>query len=151
MSFPRPSKSVLALATTSATNGETITASVDTLGFNHLTLGLHLTTSNSTSNKPSVLKLSEADTTDATNFSDITAFVGGGTGGFTIPAASTSTSTPNVYQFKVDLRGRKRYIKLSYSPVTTQSGTVWANLDKPQKAPTTGTPSAAGALLVVEG
>lgn len=152
MSFPRPTKSVLLLATTQVTNGEAYApAAVDTKGFNHLTIGVHLTTSNNATNKPSVLKLTESDTTDATNYSDITAFVGGGTGGFTIPSASTSTSTPNVYQFKVDLRGRKRYIKLACTPLTTQSATVWAELGKGQKAATASNPSDAGALLVVEG
>lgn len=140
-------KAVLVLATTSLTNGATGTGSVDCMGFDKLSLDILQTTSNNTTNKLATCKLSESDTTDATNFSDITAFVGGGAGGFTVPAADTSNS--QLYKLNVDLRGRKRYIKLSVSPVTTQSLTAIANLTKAEQQPVSA--ANAGVALLVEG
>jgi hypothetical protein len=140
-------KAVLALATTSVTNAGTATGSIDVMGYDRLSLDVLQTTSDDTTNNLSVCKLSESDTTDATNYSDITAFVGDGTGGFTIPAANTSVS--QLYKFNLDLRGRKRYIKLTASPVTTQSITAIGNLTRGEQDPMTATN--AGVALLVEG
>lgn len=140
-------KAVLVLATTSLTNGATGTGSVDTLGYDFLSLDVLQTTSNAVSNKLSVCKLSESDTTDATNYSDVTEFVGGGAGGFTVPNADTSNS--QLYKMNMALRGRKRYIKLTASPVTTQSITAIANLSKGEQDPVTATN--AGVAVLVEG
>lgn len=146
---PIMSKSVLALATSSTTNGATATALVDTLGFNHLDLNVHMTTADSTTNVVTTLKLSESDDTVATNFADISKFVAGGTGGFTKPAPNTTTTTPNLYKFLVDLRGRKRYLKVTVTPPTTQSITIWGDLHRGAKAPVTA--ADAGGIALVEG
>lgn len=141
------SKAVLVLATTSLTNGATGTGSVDTLGYDFLSLDVLQTTSNAVSNNLSVCKLAESDTTDSTNYSDVTKFVGDGTGGFTVPNADTSNS--QLYKLNMNLRGRKRYIKLSASPVTTQSVTAIANLSRAEQAPVTA--ANAGVAVLVEG
>ena len=129
------------LKESSVTNAGTATAAIDTLGFKHLALLLTQSTSNNTTNKVSVCKLSESDTTDATNYSDIAAFVGGGAGGWTIPAASTTATEK--YQFHVNLLGRKRYIKLTVSPVTTQTFSLASVLTTGEQPPVT----AAGASV----
>lgn len=150
MSLSRPNKSVLVLASTSTTNGATATGQIDTLGFKTLTLDVNMTTADSTTNKLTTLKLSESDDTVATNFVDITAFTGGtNSGNFTLPAPSTSTNQPNLYKFNVDLRGRKRYLKVTVTPPTTQTITVWGVLQKGDKAPATA--AEAGAVALVEG
>jgi len=115
-------KPVVMLAETSLTNGASSTSRIDTLGYKRLTLVLRQSTSNSTSNKLATCKLSEADVTSSSSATSITEFVGGGTGGFTIPAADASN--PQIYEFNVDLLGRKRYLFLEVSPVTTQTLTA---------------------------
>ena len=116
--MPTPSpKAVIAISPTSTTNGATTTGSFDTLGYDFAVIDVMATTSNDTTNNFSVLTLSEGDTT-----STYTAVSTGDTD-FTIPAADTSNNSV-IAQFRVDLRGRKRYLKLSCSPVTTQ--TIWA-------------------------
>jgi hypothetical protein len=126
--FPQ-SKVFVALQTTSVTNAGTATSqNIDCAGFDFLSLDLVSTTSDNVTNKPTVLKLQEADTTDATNFADITGFRGGTD--FTIPNWGTNTSTILPQKFNVDLRHRKRYIRLLVSPVTTQSFTAVANLHR---------------------
>lgn len=133
-----PSKATVFLQTTSATNGETVTSqNLDTLGFDYVTIDLLQTTSNNTTNNPATLKLQHADTTDATNFSDISGFVGDTD--FTIPTVGTNTSTVSSYKFNVDIRHKKRYIRLLVSPITTQSFTAVANLMRGEISPSTAT------------
>lgn len=144
----RPSlKTDVAITPASFTNGATASGNIDTLGFNWLTLDVVTSTSNDTTNNPSVLKLSESDDTVVTNFSDITEFVGDDSDGFTIPDAVTSGDW--AVKFNVDLRGRKRYIKCSVSPVTTQVVAAVANLGVGDEAP--GNDAADDMKAVVEG
>jgi hypothetical protein len=82
-----------------------------------------------------VLKVQQSETTDASNFSDITALVGDGTGGFTVPSAPTATTTAPYAVLSVDLRGKKRYLRVLIGPVTTQTFSVVAALAKAKEAP----------------
>jgi hypothetical protein len=132
-------KSVYGLLGTGVTNGATVTARIDRLGFDHLSLDLVMGTADVVSNSPSVLKFTEGDTTVLTNASAVTELTGGtATGNFTIPAADTAN--PNAYRFNIDLRGRKRYLFLSVSPRTTQQ-TIFAGRLRRAKE----TPAATGA------
>jgi hypothetical protein len=89
------------------------------------------------SNKPTVLKLQEADTTDATNLANVSGAVGGTD--FTIPNANTAATAvlQNNYKFNVDLKGRKRYLSPTISPATTQVITIIANLGRGEQSPVT--------------
>lgn len=122
----RHHKSVVSLMGTGVTNGATVTANIDTLDYDYCVVNVLMGTSNNTSNNPSTLKLSESDDTVATNFADIAAFTGDSTAGFTI--ANADTSNPNVYRLHVDCRTRKRYLKLTVTPVTTQETVMLAQL-----------------------
>ena len=119
---PAPRKHVVSLLGTGVTNGANVTAAIDTLGFDYADITVILGTANTTSNKPSVLTISESDDT-TTNTSTF-----GCTGGtdFTIPVADTSN--PNVYNFLLDCRYRKRYLTLSVTPRTTQEAFMHAEL-----------------------
>lgn len=130
---PSP-KSVLVVASQSATAGATVTGSVDTQGFDWLTLDMVQHTVAAATNKLTVCKISESDTTDATNYSDVTALVGGGAGGFAIP--NIDTQNPSMFKFNLDLKKRKRYLKLSLSPATTQTVYAVANLHIAEQEPT---------------
>jgi hypothetical protein len=140
-------KPVFMLAESSLTNGASATARIDTLGYKYLELFLRQSTSNSTSNKLATCKLSEADVTSSTSATAITKFVGGGAGGFTIPAADTAN--PQAYSFQIDLRGRKRYIFLEVSPVTTQTFTAVGALGRAEQ--NLQTAAHLGTALFVEG
>lgn len=136
---PQPRKSVILLQSAGITAGGTASANLDCVGFDYLELDVFATTSNNATNNPSVLKLSESDITDATGFSDVTAFVGDGTGGFTVPASPTTTTANTPVKFAVDLRHRKRYLKLTVSPLTTQDIWAIAELAKAEVSPITTT------------
>ena len=138
-------KSDVFLQTTSVTNGATASAFLDTLGFDAVTIDLVSTTADNATNNPSVLKFSEGDTTTAAT--DITELVGDGTGGFTVPSWHTATANAKTVKFNIDLRHRKRYLKLTVSPVTTQSFTAIANFYKGELAPVNTTDSNVLALV----
>ena len=140
-------KAVLAIAAASTTNGATVTGNIDTLGFDRLNIDVFSTTADVVSNKFQTCKLSHSDTTDATNFSDLTAFVAGGTGGFTL--ANADTSAGYIVKFNVDTKKTKRYVKVSVSPRTTQTIGAIANLWCAEQTPTAA--SAANVNTLVEG
>lgn len=142
MSLPY-SKQVIAISQTSATNGETVTGNIDTKGFDFLSIDVITSTSNNVTNNPSVLKLSESDTTDVSTFANISGAVGDTD--FTIPASVTSGNWG--VKFNVDLVGRKRYLKVSSTPVTTQTFTVIGNLFKGVNSPSTSTVADVKALV----
>lgn len=119
-----------------ATNGATLTSdTIDTLDYDYLTLDLIATTSNNATNNPATLKLQEADVNAATSFADITTMVGDGVGGFTIPNSPTATTTAPFSEMNVNLNGRKRFLRLLVSPVTTQTFTALATLSRPREMP----------------
>jgi hypothetical protein len=147
MLFPN-SKTMVMLQTTSATNGETVTSqNLDTRGFDVVHIDVIQTTSNNVTNNPSVFRLQEADTTDASNFANVSGFVGDTD--WTIPNVGTNTATISSYKLKVDVRHKKRYLRLLISPVTTQSFTAVANLFGGEIVPTNA--AAANVSALVEG
>lgn len=125
-------KSALMLQTVQATAGETVTARLDTVGADFVSLDIISTTSNNVTNNPSVLKLGESDASTGP-FTDVSGFVGDTD--WTIPNWHTATADAKVLKMNVDTRHRKRYLQLSISPVTTQSFTVVANLGRMDRAP----------------
>lgn len=144
-------KNVLMVNQASTTNGGTAAGFVDCIGFDYLTIGVIMTTSDAVTDKPSVLRILESDLTTSptapTNYATVTGFVSGTD--YTIPAAiSSATSITQPFAiFNADLRPRKRYIRVEVSPTTTQSVTVLAQLTRAETTPLT----TAQATLVVNG
>ncbi len=110
--------------TENLTAAQTHTLVIDRLGYEYVSLDVcqePFANAGYTSQAAfTVLKLSESD--DNSSYSDVTAFVGGGTGGFTIPTP-TATAGDVVVRMDVDCRGKKRYLKVTATPYTT--GTVY--------------------------
>lgn len=140
------SKTVVAISQASTTNAATASGNIDRLGYDFAEIDIIMATSNDVTNNPTVLKLSESDDTVVTNFANVSGFVGDTD--FTIPNAVTNNG-PQVVRFNVDLRGRKRYLKVSVSPVTTQLITAVAHLHRGKEAPVSA--AEVGAAAVVNG
>ena len=138
-------KQVIVIAQTSTTNAATATGNIDTQGYDFCTVDVIMATSDDTTNNPTVFKIADCDTTVVSSFADITALVGDGTGGWTIPDAVTSGNYG--VKFNIDLKGKKRYLKLSISPLTTQVITAIANLAKADEAPVDTTKANVKALV----
>lgn len=133
-----------------ATNAATLTSdTLDTQGCDFVKFLLHATTSNNATNKPSVLKVQEADSDSATNYADVAALVGGGASGFTIPSSPTATTTKPFAILNVDTRARKRYLRVLVSPVTTQTFSLIAIKGRQEQSPVGAT--AENAAVVANG
>lgn len=124
-------KQVILLPPEATTNGETNTATLDCKGHKSVDITVQIGAYNGGTNgvSPLVCKLSESDDTEATNFADISG----------ASAASELSASGNV-RFNVNLRKRKRYLKLTFSPATasTNSSTVVsaiARFDRSEEAP----------------
>lgn len=96
-----------------ATNA-TATGIVDCKDGNYLDVNFLLDKQANITNNPAVLKLQEADVTDASAFVDIPKFVGDGVEGFVIPDADT-VKAQNI-KMNVNLAERKRYIQAVLTP-----------------------------------
>ncbi len=154
MSFPQL-KTIVAVNAVSKTAAATASGLIDTLGYDWATIDIIAATADVVSNKPTVLKLQEADTTDASNLVDVVGFRGGTALAtnvdFVIPSANTAATAvlQNNYKFNVDCRARKRYLSPTISPATTQVITIVANLGRGEQSPATA--AKANAMNLVEG
>lgn len=154
MSFPQL-KTIVAVNAVSKTAAATASALIDTLGYDWATIDIIAATADVVSNKPTVLKLQEADTTDSSNLVDVTGFRGGTqvstSVDFVIPNANTAATAvlQNNYKFNVVCSGRKRYLSPTISPATTQVITIVANLGRGEQSPVTA--AKANSMTLVEG
>jgi hypothetical protein len=73
MSYPQM-KTIVAVNAVSKTAAATASGLIDTLGYDWCTIDIIAATADVVSNKPTVLKLQEADTTDATNLANVSGF-----------------------------------------------------------------------------
>lgn len=126
-------KVVAELPTAAVGATATATLTIDTLGFDHASVTV-LRASNASTVFANVVKVEESD--DNASYSNVTALVGGGTGGFSIPAVS-NTSTAAVLKFDIDTRAKKRYLKVSYTPGASATVAIVGRLGRAEESPTT--------------
>ena len=109
------SKSVIMKLAASASSAGSIFGTIDTKGFDFLTIDVLAATVGAAETAVTALHCGESDTapTNVTTDSELIPALTGAaatssTAGFVLPPASSTTT--NLYRFNVDLRGRKRYI-----------------------------------------
>ncbi len=128
---------------TTVAAASTTTGRADTLGFDYAVINIVGQTQVVT-DIPTTLRLGQADTapTAWTDATVITNFQGGtatsATVGFVIPTpVTTTTSGVNSYpvQFRVDLKGRQRYLAIQYSPLSTDTVSIDCNLYRGDESP----------------
>lgn len=146
---PTP-KSVIVLQAKSYTAaGTALSAALDTAGFDYATIDVALGTADTTAHQPTVLKLSESDDT-TTTVTDIVAFTGGtalsASVGYVIPAADTSN--PQIVKMNIDLKKRKRYLRLAMTAATVQLVHAQMNLHKAEQSPVSASDAGAAVLAV---
>ena len=140
--LPQP-KSIIAITPISKTNGATAGGEIiDTLGYDFAHINIFASTADVVSNTLSSLKLQEADVTNSSSFANISGAVSGTD--FTLATnAYTSTTNQNMWAFNVDLRARKRYLRVQASPQTTMVMAGAAVLMRGEEAPINATKAAA--------
>lgn len=108
------------------TSAGTVSGQVDTRGFDAVLIVLQAGTANAAETAVTTLKLFESDTamTAITDGTAITQFQGAAavstSAGFVLPPLSSTKQT--TFQFHVDLRGRKRYLGISFAPTSQTLG-----------------------------
>jgi hypothetical protein len=147
MNHLETTKTVASLGTADTTTAQTFTHSIDTLGYDYASVDVVLEANAATTSAVALaLKLGQSDTNGS--FADIEAFVGDGTGGFTIPTTSLSSAS-NIVRFNLDLRGKKRYLQVSATPVAASVVCSVARLGKGDVGPVSA--SEVGVAAVVSG
>jgi len=131
------------IGTTSVGSGAT--NYIDTKGYDYAFVDVAMSTSDAATNNPSELNLYEADVTTSSSF----ATVSGCVGDTDFDIGTADTSNWHVYRFAVDTRGRKRYLKATCLPLTTQDILVTADLFRAEEAPITATKAGVSNLVAV--
>lgn len=125
---------VLATLPTAAVGATaTSTLTIDRLGFDHVSIAA-LRASNASTVFASVLKVEESDAS-ASGYSDVTALVGGGAGGFVIPAVA-DTDAASIVKIDIDARAKKRFLRVSMTPGASATLSIVASLSKAEESPT---------------
>jgi hypothetical protein len=93
------------------------TANLDTDEGSYATIKVHLGSELNTNNTGVVLSLLESDDTNASNFATVTA------------DQTVDNTNEGTHTYHVDLRGRKRYLRISITPDTTTNGLVVYSAD----------------------
>jgi len=123
------------LPTAAVGSTATSTLTIDRLGYDHVSVSA-IRASNAATTFASVLKVEESD--NNSDYTDVTALVGGGTGGFTIPAVS-DTNSAAIVQMDIDCKAKKRYLKVSMTPGATATLGIVAGMSRAEVAPTDAT------------
>ena len=125
----------ISLAPASVASNATATLIVDTRGFEEAQFIVLPQTAAATT-QILALAIAEGDTTSS--FSNVTGYVGGtnAANGFAFPAeVSTAATAVQPYVINVDCLGKKRYLRLSYTPGTTTVVGAICNLHRPATSP----------------
>lgn len=111
-----------------ATNG-TATGTVSVVGWDYATVILHLGTA-AASNVDTTVELSEDDSSSYATAADMT-----------MTTAAPNTSNPQIYKWFLDLRKRKKNLKITYAPNTNVARLAGAviELSRGEQAPITST------------
>jgi hypothetical protein len=113
----------------------TATLTIDTMGYDHASIAV-LRASNASTVFANAVKVEESD--DNSSYSNVTALVGGGTGGFTIPGiAASATGSASILKLDVDTKAKKRYLKVSYTPGASATVAIVARLGRGEVSPET--------------
>jgi hypothetical protein len=113
--------------------GATATASltIDTIGYDHASVTV-LRASNASTVFANAVKVEESD--DNVSYTNVTALVGGGTGGFSIPAVG-NTNAAAVLKMDIDTKAKKRYLKVSYTPGASANVAIVGRLGRAEESP----------------
>ncbi|NBW09348.1 MAG: hypothetical protein EBR82_15115 [Caulobacteraceae bacterium] len=121
----------------SAAVGATATATltIDTIGYDHASVSV-VRASNASTVFANAVKVEESD--DNSSYSNVTALVGGGTGGFSIPAVTAAgTASAAILKLDIDTKAKKRYLKVSYTPGASATVAIVARLGRGEESPVT--------------
>jgi hypothetical protein len=110
----------------------TVTMVVDRIGYDQASVLVMKAPAAAATSFASVLKVEESDASGS-GYSDVTAMVKDGTGGFTMDAVSTTAAS--VVKMDIDCKARKRYLRVTMSPDVSATVSVVALLSRGEEYP----------------
>jgi hypothetical protein len=118
--------------------GATHSLEIDTIGFAHASIDVAFSpftaAAATAATAATVIRLAQSDTSGSGQ-TNVSGFVGGTD--FTVAAGSTTGSNVGyAHRFDVDLRGKKRYLTVYTTPVSTVGVVTVARLSKGEAGPT---------------
>ena len=116
--------------------GATATAAltIDTVGYDYASITV-LRASNSSTTFANVLKVEQSDSSGS-DYSNLTPFVMGTTGGFTVPAITAAgTASTSVVKLDINTKALKRYLKVSYTPGASANVAITGRLSRGEASP----------------
>lgn len=136
----------LVLQPQAMTNSATVTARIDTVGYRQVSLKILRNTNASASAGPMLVNLLHSDDTVVTNFVTLAAQV----------SEAFNSSTPTVTRYEVDLKGKKRYLRLTVTSGTNGTHdnitiSAAAELARPELTPSANSQLANGTVTVIAG
>ena len=135
MNHLQGTRTVASIGTADTATNATFSHVIDTLGYDYASIDIVLEANAATTDALArALVLQQSDTNSDAAFANITEFVGGGTGGFTIPTTSSSSAS-NIVRFNLDLRGRRRFLRVRATPQAASVVCSVARLGKPEVGP----------------
>jgi hypothetical protein len=141
------SKTVAKIGTGDTTTSQTATHTIDTLGFAYASIDVVFEPAAATTDAIcTALKVEESDAS-ASGYANVTELVGNGVGGFAIPTSGSRTADSNVVRLNLDLRGHKRYLRVSATPVAASVVATVVRLGRGEAGPSSASDS--GVQVVV--
>ena len=128
-------KTVAKIGTADTTTSQTATHTVDTLGFAYASIDVVFEPATATTDAICVACKVEESDASGSGFTNVKELVGGGVGGFVIPTSGSKTADSNVVRLNIDLRGHKRYLRVSATPVAASVVATVANLGRAEAGP----------------
>lgn len=111
------SKTDALIGTADTTTSQTALHVIDTLGYAYASVDVVFEPAAATTDAICrALKVEESDASGS-GYADIASLVGNGSGGFAIPTSGSRTAGSNVVRLNIDLRGRRRYLRVNATPV----------------------------------
>jgi len=136
---PSETKCVCLFPPQTGAAASTFEGGVDTLGYDYCVIDFINGSAATDSVAATFIQCSESDTQLCTNYTDGTAIVAltgaaavSATAGFVLPTPSTCAVVPvgSHYRFNIDLRGRKRYLGILWTPGTGGNFAATATLSR---------------------
>lgn len=134
-------KTVAKIGTADTTTSQTATHTIDTLGFAHASIDVVFEPAAATTDAICVACKVEESDASGSGFANVAALVGNGAGGFVIPTSGSKTADSNVVRLNLDMRGRKRYLRVSATPVAASVVATVARLGRGEAGPATASES----------
>lgn len=126
MIHAQTTKEVILFTPRSVATNATATGTVSVAGYDYAEVSLYLDTAAASSTDATV-QLSESDGTTYATAADLA-----------MTTVAPQTSTPDIYKWFVDLKARKKNLKISYTPSgAARIGTAVIRLSRAEQAPTT--------------